>query len=567
MSPGGALAARGVLLVEAGALGLVARYAYRRRDTPGARPFVGVVGAVAIAAIVLAVAGGVGSTTSLAWTVLSSLVLVFVTCWLWFVAAYTGETGGLGARHSRLLASVPAVGVLTLAGLFVTGRPIPRSLPLKDSMYVSIFTIPTLLVAGLFVAGTAMLLRSGVRYVSASRPRTLSLVAGALGATLLPLVASPQLGGGGYPLSGFAVAYGCCVAGFGLAVTRYDLFESGPITEAIGRDRLVTEIDDLVVVADRDGRVVDLNPAAEEALSTSHEAAVGRDLGDLLGVDDAVDRVETVDIETGEGLRSYEASVSAVRTDGGRDVGDAFVLRDVTDRQTRRQRLQVLNRVLRHNLRNDMTAVMGYANLIADERDDDGELIERIRHTADALAELGDKAREIERIMAATTADERTDAARLVQYVAEEAQKTYPEADVAVDLEGDVTVAAAEEVLWPVVWNLVENAVEHNDGEEPRVRISVGPADADHARIVVADDGPGIPENERQAITEGEEQPLSHGSGLGLWAVKWGVNRVGGEVGFEPNDSRGSRVTVRLPLADGADLPTRDTAEEPTEAA
>ncbi|MHB9287577.1 ATP-binding protein [Halobacteriales archaeon Cl-PHB] len=564
MSPGGALAVRSLLAVEAAVLGLVAAYAYRRRGAPGARPFVGVAGAVALAALGLAVTGGVGATTSLVWTVLSSLMLVFVTCWLWFVAAYTGETGGLAARHSRLLASVPAVGVLTLGALYLSGRPIPRTLPLGDPLYVAVFTVPTVLVAGLFVAGTALLARSAVRYVSASRPRTLSLVVGALGATLLPTVVSPSLGGD-YVLSGFAVAYGCSAAGFGLAAGWYDLFETGPITEAIGRDRLVAEIDDLVLVADGDDRVVDLNAAAASALATSREAAVGRDLEALLGVAEPPHRAETVEIATDEGRRSYEASVSAIEADGGQVVGDAVVLRDVTDRETRRQRLQVLNRVLRHNLRNDMTTVMGYAKLVADDRDGDDELLDRIRHTADALAELGDKAREIERIMAATTADEATDAARLVQYVAEEAEKTYPDTDVTVDLTGEVTVDAAEEVLWPVVWNLVENAIEHHDGDAPQVTISVAPADADHATVVVADDGPGIPVNERKAISEGEEQPLSHGSGLGLWAVKWGVNRVGGEVAFEPNEPRGSRVTVRLPLADA---PAADrSVADPTEAA
>jgi signal transduction histidine kinase len=544
------VAARGVLALSVIGLGIVAALAWQRRDRPGAVPFAASAGTLALVAAVVAIMGRIGGPHSLSWALLASLVLVFVSCWLWFVVAYTGVAGRAWAGPVHLVAFLPAVGVLTLGYLYLTGDPIPRTPMARGPFYLVLFTLPTLFVGALFMGSVILLVRSGLRHASANLGRCVALAVGAVAGGLLPLLVVSVLDPNGTAsVAGFAVGASTATAGFGLAATRLSLFASVPVAEAIGRDRLVTEMVDPVVVVNADERVVDLNDAAERLLEADLEAVVGTSLAALLDVEAPVVEGETVTLEAEDGTHTFEVARTPVTYDG-RLVGHALVLSDVTDRRTRRQRLEVLNRVLRHNLRNDMTAVMGYADLLADEDGADGDLLERIHETADALTALGDKAREIERIMAASAeTSAETDFARIAQYVAAEARKRYPAADIDVSLEGETVVAAPDEVCWPVVWNLVENAVEHNDTEDPTVDIAVRPA-GDRAELVVLDDGPGLPENERRAVIEGEEEPLSHGSGLGLWAVKWGTTRVGGEVTFADAEPRGTRVTVRLPLAD-----------------
>jgi sensor histidine kinase regulating citrate/malate metabolism len=89
-----------------------------------------------------------------------------------------------------------------------------------------------------------------------------------------------------------------------------------------------------------------------------------------------------------------------------------------------------------------------------------------------------------------------------------------------------------------------------------------GDVDGDTLSIAVADNGPGIPDHEQQVLEAGEESALEHGSGLGLWAVHWGVTRMGGDLAFAENDPRGSIVTVSIPV----ERATARTEDVPAEA-
>jgi len=109
---------------------------------------------------------------------------------------------------------------------------------------------------------------------------------------------------------------------------------------------------------------------------------------------------------------------------------------------------------------------------------------------------------------------------------------------------------------------LLENAAAYNDADEPRVRLGVE-ADDGRVTIRVADNGPGIPEEERSVVTGQEETPLSHSSGLGLWLVSWVAEASGGELRFEENEPRGSIVAFDLPLPGSQDETTAADAPQP----
>jgi signal transduction histidine kinase len=234
-------------------------------------------------------------------------------------------------------------------------------------------------------------------------------------------------------------------------------------------------------------------------------------------------------------------------------VGHTVVLQDVTEARRREQRLAVLNRVLRHNLRNDLNVVQGNLNIAA-ERTDDGEvadLLAAAETSALDLMELGEKAREIERAMGARDRRRPVPVRELVEATAADLHAGGLGGDVRTDVPADLRVRANELLLRGVFENLVENGLEHSDSDGPVVEVTFTGLDGDRATFHVRDDGPGIPDHELDALAAEEETALEHGSGLGLWFVAWGVASLGGDIAFETGPE-GTVAVVTLPDASRA---------------
>jgi signal transduction histidine kinase len=373
-----------------------------------------------------------------------------------------------------------------------------------------------------------------------------------------PLLANVATVTGAVPIDGLDMTpYMFTISGitYGYAFYRSSLLERVPATRKIGRSAVVRNMRDGVIVVDEADVIVDVNQLAQHQFGLSKDEVVGR------AVDDVFDDPEfelpigegTV-VWSGHGPFDYEVKVSRLTDQHGRNLGRILVLRDITDRTSRRQQLQVLNRVLRHNFRNDMNVIDVCATQLFERLEgEDAELADRIRSVARDLSETGTKAREIERIMSRRHDDPQPiDLPSLLTRQLDTLRHEYPEAEFEADLPDELELASTG-ILESVLENVLENAVAHNDSQDPHVWVRVD-ADDTQIDISVADDGPGIPRQEREVLVKGAETPLEHGSGLGLWLVNWGVTMLGGEIEFRDrvaigvdDDVRGSVVTISLP--------------------
>jgi|GEM_PF-179387 PAS domain S-box-containing protein len=328
-----------------------------------------------------------------------------------------------------------------------------------------------------------------------------------------------------------------------------------------------------VQITDNNGAIQYVNPAFESQTGYSREEAIGRTPGILKSGKQSesfyAELWETIlsgeiweaDIinrrKSGE-LYQVRQEIAPIETDG--EISHFVAIQsDVTTRRLREQQLDVLNRVLRHNIRNGMNVILGRASFLTDgaESKSTATHAEVIETKANALASVGDKVSAVRSLLdEGYPEDSMLDAGLLVSTVAEDYREQYPEATIHTQTAAADATITADERLDVALGELIENAVVHNDQPEPTVTVTVDPAtqsDGQWVDIVVADDGPGIPSHEQVMIESERETQLEHGSGLALWIVYWTASLFGGEIMIEDRSPRGARVTLRLP---------RSTADE-----
>jgi nitrogen-specific signal transduction histidine kinase len=542
-----------------GTLALVA-YLWRHRGKPGANWFMAGLTAQAVFCLAAAtdpfVGGVVGTALStLTWTGFVATGPLFFA----FTMDYTGRPLAFDNRATTAVLTLAAANTLAVATSPLHGRvwrPGPDG-ALAATAVVDPWGYVTV-AFGTVLAGVGVLLlvetvidygplyrREAAAVSLSSVVPTVVVVAWLLGLDAVP----------GLVAVGASFVPHVCLDAY--AFVESDMFETNPATRRAAEQNAVDDIATPVFVLDEDDRVVEYNSAAGALVESS--STVSDPLGTpVSSVLDAWDEPATdggrpateervVTSSVGGDHRQFRVSRSALTDPGDDRVGSTLVFEDVTRERRREQRLDVLNRVLRHNLRNRMTTVAGHAEVLGREADD--ERTERLAEMIDAAAtdmlDAGEKAREFERLRESGPRYREVDVSACLADAVDDYRDHEGRIEVSAD---DATVRTDPRWVRLVVGNLVENALEHVEDPVLSVTATVGERDGE-LLITVCDDGDGIPASELEPMQSGTETALAHGTGIGLWVVEWSVTALGGSWAVDTDD--GTTVTVRLP--DGED--------------
>lgn len=377
---------------------------------------------------------------------------------------------------------------------------------------------------------------------------------------------------------------GCVI--LGVALFRYEFLETAPIA----RETLFDHVSDPVVALDATGHVADINRAASETFGIQ-DSLVGATADRVFDTDSALaaayeerfesradfggvvvdgqrhfdpdhplvarlragERIDESGVEMGllaDGEIKYYTVSGTEFALAPEQQGQLVIFREITTERERAEDLEVLKqvlvRVLRHNLRNEVTVIRGFADSIAERTNGEtADNAERIVGRTEALINTSETARRIKNVI---DTDELLTVSlpELVERTVDDARSAHPEASyefsvppVRVSVNPEFDRALAE---------LLGNAARHTESDDVQVQIDARET-GEWVELTVADDGPGIPEYELDVLDRGEETSLVHGSGAGLWLVQTAVEHSNGDVSYETSDD-GTTVRIRLPVAD-----------------
>ena len=322
----------------------------------------------------------------------------------------------------------------------------------------------------------------------------------------------------------------------------------------------------------RDGEPIvrAVNPAFEKQFGYHAGYIIGESLNQYIVPDTHSNEATALDTEiangnvikgvytrqTASGPKDFYCRCLPIGTDADTQYGLA-IYTDVTANQQSRQHLQVLHRVLRHNLRNELTVVLGMADKISNNAESATvrQAAARITDRAEKLVGVSSKAQIAQNILKQPQTDTVVDVGQAAAEAVADAKGKWSDATIDADIETALPVSTGLEIQ-DALDNLLDNAVAHNTGDAV-VNVTVRKYTPIHvttrsfgqeAVITIEDNGPGIPENERAVVFEEEDMSqLKHGSGFGLWVVRWIIESANGNINYDRSDGW-TTIELRLPI-------------------
>ena len=461
-----------------------------------------------------------------AWVVIGTTITVIAGgLWVLFAFRYTGRSRRVVQTTGAVVGAI-SIGAVTIAALAVRD---------PSSLTFQLLTVAFLIIGFLVTIGVFLLLWTSIDQEAVPFREPLLLSGGAIvllsGRFVAQIFERPVV----LPaLMAFAGGL------FLFAVVRYPVFETPPAVRVLGRDRVVDELADGILIVDRSGRLRDLNPAGERLFDVSRASVIEEPFESLfptaIDLTDVANRADPVRIELSDGTT---VSVTADPVTDGRErlVGHLITCTDVTARQRREEQLTLLSRFVVEVIHERMTVVADeVAEIDNTVLDDAPEVADQIWDRSTQLTTLVAQTRSIERAIAenGVRPEERLAAGSVLREL-RDSFTTEAGPQIAIDTPEDAIDAAVNAaLLTSLLEPLLDDACAH---AVTQVEVTV---ETDRPTIRITDDRPDV----NDSGEEGSDADLS------LVVTRLALDQLGGHLSVEWTPDGRRAVVVVLPTDD-----------------
>ena len=356
------------------------------------------------------------------------------------------------------------------------------------------------------------------------------------------------------PLDLTSVSFSLMGAVLLIGITKYQLLDIVPTAYL----NVFKNMNDSYIVLGRLNQIVEINPSMEKTLGITSSSICGKKFDQISDKWPELNR-EYQNLQSKshpnktnlvKGTKTYEMDVSDIYDSNNFLIGYLIALHDITNRKKMEDRLiksnkqieelnetlQVINKILRHDLLNKLT-VMKSALWLYEEKNDKS-ILNKLDRSVDGSIELIERIRELESFV--------LNKGELipinVRKIAEDVSTNLHFSSI--NITGDAT-ALADQALFSVFENIMRNAIIH--GKTDRIDVDITTSKSKKCEIRITDYGKGIPDDIKDNVfEEGLSFGDSKGSGLGLYIVKKTIERYGGTIKLEDNKPKGAIFIIKL---------------------
>jgi PAS domain S-box-containing protein len=549
-----------ILAIAAVFLLIFTVFAWKRRHIAG----VILILAFFVAAAIWAAASAVSlSNTDLTvatvmnWLILPAAVTIPVA-YLLFALWYTEHDRSPSSLFLLLLFVIPVLSVILLLTnnfhhLYYTAS-VPVGAP-RDSLLWTFGRGPLfwIAVSYSFVLTLTAILLFVLRYrtVGALFRTQISLI---LAAGIVPLISTlfflfdlgPEPGFDWTPVT-------FVVSGFALvaATLSFELFSLQPLTHSL----LVRTMKDGVVATSADGRITLINPAGSTLIGVTEDKGTGLPLVDFVpGLDPFIHTEgrghgpegSEITFEVSGSPHIYDVQTVPVPTGIDQDGGHILTFRDVTERKSAEtalrnanRKLNLLSGIVRHDIKNKLTALFIYLELAAGRGagTDPGEELVKVRDSADGILTLIDFTQKYQDLGVAAPVWQN------VGEVLAESKSHLDCSGIRIVEKTDGLDLLADKLFERVIYNLLDNALRYgHDLTTFSLRFT---RNDESLTLFVEDDGRGIPADLKERIFE---RGFGQNTGLGLFLVREILGITGITIRETGNPGKGARFEIVVPL-------------------
>lgn len=536
------------LLLSITAGSAAAILAWRERPKPGSRPLVILlIGQLwwSTSIIFRLQAGSIEQ--KLFWmTILWAGVVIIPLGWLLFALEYTGRDKFFKPKYIALFSAIPVATWVVVLTVPFQDLLVVNSLGYGPNGVLQVgftgiwYWVVTIYTYTFGLIGIILLLELISTNSFGFRKQAIALFIG----LAAPWVTNALYISGTLPATGIdptPIAFSVSGILYLYAIKKYGLLRENPAPNKRARQLVFDRMQEGAIVLDTEGNIVDMNARAIKILDMSRDEIFGSAAESLIpGYEKIPIEGESQSYITIEnnGKHHYDVEATEIKSAQNIVIGRVITFNDITNFLLQQQRLEVLHRVLRHNIRTETNLILGYADEF------ESESAEKVKKHSRRIDELGTKGREaIELFDDARSETEPLNLDTIIRDAISTLEETHPQVNISFHtIDSNLYVDGLFE---PVLRNIIENAAEHNSSPTPKVWITVR-NDGQKLHVCIADNGPGISEYELAVLSRASETDLKHGSGLGLWIVKWGTDLGGGSVTFRENEPSGTIVDLYL---------------------